>query len=233
VQRADDLVAVKNGHVVFACDGRVRATVAASWYRQMGFPNVYVVDGGTTAWAASGQPLVSGESPGGPRGYDEGIGGGLPAGYDAAKAQVELITPAVLDERRKGASPPVIIFVDTSRDFSNSHVPGARWVPRGWLELTIADVAPSKDTPLIVTCASGLPSVLAGAALKALGYQRVSVLGDGMAAWIRAGLPVEQGLSGVMNPPNDVLTMGTDRTWAEAIQYLRWEEELGKKYETQ
>jgi len=24
--------------------------------------------------------------------------------------------------------------------------------------------------------------------------------------------------------------MGTDRTWAEAIQYLRWEEELGKKY---
>ena len=232
VQRADDLVAVKNGHVVFACDGRVRATVAASWYRQMGFPNVYIVDGGTTAWAASGQPLVSGESPGGPRGYDEGIGGGLPAGYDAAKAQVELITPAALDERRKGASPPVIIFVDTSRDFSNGHVPGARWVPRGWLELTIADGAPSKDTPLIVTCASGLSSVLAGAALKALGYQRVSVLGDGMAAWIRAGLPVEQGLSGVMNPPNDVLTMGTDRTWAEAIQYLRWEEELGKKYET-
>ena len=130
VQRADDLVAVKNGHVVFACDGRVRATVAASWYRQMGFPNVYIVDGGTTAWAASGQPLVSGESPGGPRGYDEGIGGGLPAGYDAAKAQVELITPAALDERRKGASPPVIIFVDTSRDFSNGHVPGARWA--GW-----------------------------------------------------------------------------------------------------
>jgi rhodanese-related sulfurtransferase len=232
VQRADDLVAVKNGHVIFACDGRVRATVAASWYRQMGFPDVYIVDGGTTAWAASGQPLVSGESPGGPRGYDEGIGGGFPAGYDAAKAQVEVITPAALDERRKGSSPPVMIFVDTSRDFSNGHVPGARWVPRGWLELTIADVAPSKDTPLIVTCASGIPSVLAGAALKALGYRRVSVLGDGMAAWIRAGLPVEQGLSGVMNPPNDVLTMGTDRTWAEAIQYLRWEEELGKKYES-
>src|SRR5207302_11186830 len=54
VQRADDLVAVKNGHVVFACDGRVRATVAASWYRQMGFPNVYVVVGATTAGAAIG-----------------------------------------------------------------------------------------------------------------------------------------------------------------------------------
>ena len=27
--------------------------------------------------------------------------------------------------------------------------------------------------------------------------------------------------------------MGTDRNWADAIHYLRWEEELGKKYETQ
>jgi len=68
--------------------------------------------------------------------------------------------------------------------------------------------------------------------LKSLGYGRVAVLTDGMAAWRKAGLPIEQGLSGVMNPPTDVLTMGTDRTWAEAIEYLRWEEELGKKYET-
>jgi rhodanese-related sulfurtransferase len=230
VQRADDLVAVKNGHVVFACDGRVRATVAASWYRQMGFPSVYIVDGGTTAWVADGQPLAKSDSPGGPRGYDEGIAGTLPAGYEAAKAQVELLTPTALEERRTGSPAPLLIFVDTSRDFSNGHVPGARWVPRGWLEVAIADVAPSKDTALVVTCSNGLNSVLAGATLKALGYQRVAVLAEGMQGWGRAGLPVERGLSGVMNPPNDVLTMGTDRTWAEAIQYLRWEEELGKKY---
>ena len=230
VQRSDDLVAVRNGHVVFACDGRVRATIAASWYRQMGFPNVYVVEGGVPAWTASGQALARSEAPGGPRGYDEGIAGAMPAGYDAAKGQVELLTPAALDERRKGAQPPVVIFVDTSREFSNGHVPGARWVPRGWLELTIADVAPAKDAPMVVTCASGPSAVLAGAALKGLGYQRVAALAEGMQGWTRAGLPVEKGLSGVMNPPNDVLTMGTDRTWAEAIQYLRWEEELGKKY---
>ncbi|HEV8225938.1 MAG TPA: rhodanese-like domain-containing protein [Methylomirabilota bacterium] len=230
VQRSDDLVAVKNGHVVFACDGRVRSTIAASWYRQMGFPNVYVADGGVPAWAASGQALAKSDAPGGPRGYDEGIAGAMPAGYDAAKAQVEHLTPAALDERRKGPQAPAVIFVDTSREFSNGHVPGARWVPRGWLELTIADTAPAKDAPLVVTCASGPSAVLAGAALKGLGYQRVAALAEGMQGWVRAGLPVEKGLSGVMNPPNDVLTMGTDRTWAEAIQYLRWEEELGKKY---
>ena len=221
---------MKNGHVVFSCDGHVRATIAASWYRQMGFPNVYVVDGGTAAWTASGQSLASIEAHGGPRGYDEGIGGARPAGYEAARAQVELVTAAALDERRKGAPAPIVIFVDTSRDFAGGHVPGARWVPRGWLELTIAEVAPAKDPPLVVTCSDGLNSVLAGATLKALGHRRVAVLIDGMRGWTRAGLPVEKGLSGVMSPPNDVLTMGTDRTWAEAIQYLRWEEELGRKY---
>src|SRR5215470_11151724 len=101
VQRADDLVAVRNGHVVFACDGHVRATVAASWYRQMGFPNVYVVDGGTTAWAASGQALATMGPSVGPRGYDEGIGGAGPAGYDDARKQVETVTAQALDERRK------------------------------------------------------------------------------------------------------------------------------------
>jgi rhodanese-related sulfurtransferase len=230
VQRADDLVAVRNGHVVFACDGRVRATVAASWYRQMGFPNVYVVNGGTTAWSAGGQALATSPAPSGPRGYEEGIGGALPAGYEAARAKVELLTPAALEERRTGPQAQLVIFVDTSRDFASGHVPGSRWVPRGWLELAIGDVAPSKETALVVTCSNGLNSVLAGATLRGLGYSRVAVLAEGMPAWIRAGLPVELGLSGVMNPPKDVLTMGTDRTWAEAIQYLRWEEELGKKY---
>ena len=230
VQRADDLVAVKNGQVVFACDGRVRATVAASWYRQMGFPNVHVVEGGTKAWVAAGQALERSAATSGPRGYDEGIGDERPAGYDAAKAQVEMLDAAGLEARRTGPQAPLVLFVGTSREFVAGHVPGARWAPRGWLELSIGDLAPSKDTALVVTCGNGLNSILAAATLRALGYGRVAVLADGMQAWLRAGLPVERGLSGVMNPPKDVLTMGTDRTWAEAIQYLRWEEDLGKKY---
>jgi rhodanese-related sulfurtransferase len=126
----------------------------------------------------------------------------------------------------------MVIAVDTSREFSNGHVPGAQWVPRGWLELRIAEAVPNKATPLVVTCANGRQSVLAGAMLSDLGYQQVAVLSDGMPAWRQAGLPLEKGLSGVMSPPADVLAMGTDRNWADAMHYLRWEEELGKKYET-
>ena len=69
-----------------------------------GLPNVYVVDGGVPAWGRAAR-LWPGAMLRGPRGYDEGIAGAMPAGYDAAKAQVELLTPAALDERRKGPQP--------------------------------------------------------------------------------------------------------------------------------
>jgi rhodanese-related sulfurtransferase len=229
VQRSDDVVGVKNGHVVFCCDDRVRATVTASWYRQMGFPNVYAVEGGTGAWMASGQALEQSSASEAEGGYDEGLLGG-PYGYQEARAQVELLTPDALLQRLDGPDAPVVIFVDTSRDFSSGHIPGARWVPRGWLEAQIGSVAADKATPIVVTCTDGLNSTLAGATLKALGYQQVAVLEQGMRAWRQAGLLIEQGLSGVMSPPVDVLSMGTDRNWADAMHYLRWEEELGHKY---
>jgi len=232
VQRTDDLVGVRTGHVVFACDGRVRATVTASWYRQMGFPNVYAVDGGTTAWVAAGLSLAKGQAPHESGGYDEGLHAARPFGYAQAQARVEHLHAAALQMRLQSAQPPLVIGVDSSREFSNGHVPGAQWVPRGWLELRIGEVAPHTSTALVVTCANGQHAVLAGATLQDVGYQQVAVLRDGMQAWRQAGLPLEQGLSGVMSPPTDVLALGTERNWADAMHYLRWEEELGKKYET-
>jgi rhodanese-related sulfurtransferase len=214
VQRSDDVAVVYNCPIVFACDRKARATLAASWYRQMGFDEVYAVEGGTAAWTASGLALETGhaEPP--------------PFGFDAARSQVSLLSPQAF----QAAKPPVIIFVDTSQDFTRGHVPGAHWVPRGWLELRIAEVAPARETPVAVTCLDGRNATLAGATLKELGYQSVAVLDGGMAAWQKAGLPVEKGLTGVMASPNDVVLSGPDRSFADMMNYLRWEEALGYKY---
>src|SRR5437879_3541108 len=54
VQRSDDVAVVKHSRIIFTCDRRARATLIASWYRQMGFRDVFAVDGGPTAWAAGG-----------------------------------------------------------------------------------------------------------------------------------------------------------------------------------
>ena len=220
VQQSDDVVAVKNAQIVFACDGYVRASVTGSWYRQMGFPNVQVLNGGTSVWVGGGLEL------------ETGMPSSLPFGYEKARTKVKMISHRELHAQLGSPNAPLVIFVDTSQDFSDGHVPGARWIPRGWLELGIADTAPSKDSRVVVTCLDGLSSVLAGGTLKDLGYRQVAVLAGGMKAWTEAELSVEKGLSGVMTPPDDMAPFDIERNWAEAINYLRWEEELGKKYET-
>ena len=110
------------------------------------------------------------------------------------------------------------------------YVPGARWVPRGWLEFWIGDIVPSKSTPFTVTCNDGVGSTLAAAMLAELGYTDVAALDGGISAWQKAGLPVEKGLAGVMAAPTDVVLSGPDRNFADMQNYLRWEEALGHKY---
>ena len=216
VQRSDDVLVVKNCPVVFSCDGRARATFIASWYRQFGFEEVYAVDGGSTAWADSGREL------------ETGLGEVAPNGLEEARSRVALVSPEELEADK----PTTVINVENSQDFTRGHVPGARWVPRGSLELQIAEFAPDKAASIAVTCNNGQNAVLAAATLKEIGYQNVSALEGGMAAWRQVGLGIEEGLSGVMRAPTDVVLSGPERNFADMMNYLRWETALGEKYAT-
>ena len=214
VQRADEVAVVHNAPVVFCCDGRARAAFTASWYRQMGFEEVYAVHGGTSAWVESGRELAS----------------GAPASSAQALSGKSVGT-VTADDVAASSSSARVIHVGLSTEFVQGHVPGASWVPRGWLEFRIGDVAPDKDAPIIVTCADGgAQSLLAATTLTGMGYTDVSTLEGGTKAWQSSGRDVEVGLTGVMSPPNDTLPMGPDRGFAEMVNYLRWEEELGHKY---
>jgi rhodanese-related sulfurtransferase len=219
VQRSDDTVAVRAGIVVFCCDGTVRASVTASWYRQMGFANVFAVTGGTTAWQAAGLPLVASA---------DDLVEPLVA---EARARATAISPADLTARQASARPPVVLNVETSDRFAAGHVPGARWLSRSWLELRASEVAPDKNVPVVVTDEDGQEAPLAAASLQDIGYRDVTTLAGGMEAWRKEGRrPVETGLTGIMRPPDDVVPAGPDRAYADMINYLRWEEKLGHKY---
>jgi rhodanese-related sulfurtransferase len=221
VPRTDDAIAVRGAAIVLTCDGRVRSCITASWYRQMGFQHVYALDGGTAVWTASGLPLETGSPQ------------PLPAGLAEAQAQVQTLSLHALQAKLAGNHPPVVIDIDASRDYSQGHVPGALWLARGWLEFRIGDIAATQEEPIALTCQDGVKSTLAGAVLKRLGYTDVSVLDGGVAAWKWAGLPLETGLTRPVVQPADVIRSGTERTREEMLRYLEWEEELGRKYETQ
>ena len=102
MQRADEVAVVKNCPIVFCCDGRARATITASWYRQLGFDEVYVLMGGTTAWSDSGRQLEQGGAQPTPIGLREALG------------KVNSLSPGKVVADRFST----IIFVDTSQDFS-------------------------------------------------------------------------------------------------------------------
>ena len=213
VQRSDEVTVVKNCPLVFCCDRRARAVSTASWYRQMGFEEVYVVEGGTTQWETSGRTL------------EDSSAGTEPFGLEAAKRTVAPISAPQLKARESGLT----LFVETSRDFAGAHVPGSYWVPRGWLEFQIESVADGYETPIVVTCCDGQQSFLAGATLKKRGYLKVEVLDGGVQAWLNAGFATEKGLSNLMSTPTDVVTTGPNRNFADMMNYLRWEEALGEK----
>jgi rhodanese-related sulfurtransferase len=145
-----------------------------------------------------------------------------------AEASAKKISPQELSANQ----PDLTVFLDTSQDFSRGHTPGAKWISRSWLEIEIGAAATSKGTSIVVTCGNGRGSILAAATLQGMGYTNVSVLDGGMAAWKQAGLPVEEGMTGIVRPPSDINYLGVDRSYAEMMNYLRWETALGEKYAT-
>ncbi len=225
VQRSDDVAVVKNAPIVFCCDGRARAALTASWYRQLGHEEVYAVDGGTQAWLADHRPLESGMS-------IAALNDGSIAGETESELLVEArrAVPTVPARTLDQDPADVTIFVDTSQEFARAHVPGSRWVPRGWLEWQITDHVRSNEASIVVTCVDGRQSLLAAATLRQIGYPNVRALAGGLSSWQAARLPVEEGLSGVTRTPSDIVFSGPDRTYADMQNYLRWETALGEKY---
>ncbi|MFB6311653.1 MAG: rhodanese-like domain-containing protein, partial [Salinirussus sp.] len=88
IQTTDEHFAVRNGTVVFISDDGIRAGITAYWFDRMGFPRVFVLEGGLDAWEAAGEPVETGSTTRKPP--DSGI----------VKALVEEITPAELDQLR-------------------------------------------------------------------------------------------------------------------------------------
>ena len=214
VQRSDDVAIVHHAPIVFVCDGVARAALTASWYRQMGHRHIYALEGGIGAWTSAGRSL------------ERGSESREPGLLSEARAAVGTIEPGAIFDR----SEAVVLHVGTSQEFAQSHPPGARWAPRGSLERDVDELVTEESTAIIAVCETGEQSLLAAQTLWEAGRREVSAVAGGMAAYREAGLPIEYGLSGVLSPPNDILTFGPQRGFADMQHYLRWETALGEKY---
>jgi rhodanese-related sulfurtransferase len=116
---------------------------------------------------------------------------------EAANAAVPKITPAQAKEMIAKGNTLVVDVRDGTEVAASGKVAGAVHVSRGMLEFRADPESPyhdknfAKDKSVVVYCASGGRSALAGKVLKDLGYDQVYNLG-GFKDWAESGGAVEK-----------------------------------------
>jgi len=121
----------------------------------------------------------------------------LKAMMEAANAAVPRITPAQAKELIGKDNVLVVDVRDAKEVEQTGKVPGAINVPRGMIEFRADPDSPyhdkhfDKSKTVIVYCASGGRSALAGKTLKDLGFEKVQNLG-GLKDWAESGGPVDK-----------------------------------------
>ena len=116
---------------------------------------------------------------------------------EAANAAVPRITPAQAAEMIDKGNVLVVDVRDAKEVEQSGKVAGAISVPRGLLEFKAAPDSPGLDPnfdparPVILYCASGGRSALAGKTLKDLGYAKVYNLGA-FKDWAESGGAIDR-----------------------------------------
>jgi glyoxylase-like metal-dependent hydrolase (beta-lactamase superfamily II)/rhodanese-related sulfurtransferase len=107
-----------------------------------------------------------------------------------AAAIVPFMSLDELKSRIEAGDRELIIIDVRERDaYVAGHVPGARLLPRGQLELRVNEELPDPTLRILTVCEFGRISTLAAATLRQLGFQRAIALDGGMKAWREAGYP--------------------------------------------
>ena len=106
------------------------------------------------------------------------------------KSRIDEVDPAVVREQASNGA--VMIDVREPEEWSAGHIPGAKHVPKSYLESRIEGAVPDRDAHVILYCASGNRSAWAARTLtEDLGYESVESMTGGFTLWKDRGYEVE------------------------------------------
>jgi molybdopterin/thiamine biosynthesis adenylyltransferase/rhodanese-related sulfurtransferase len=106
------------------------------------------------------------------------------------KSEIEEVDPSEVKELlQEGVA---IIDVRETDELSSGTLPGAKHVPRGYLESRIEGIVPDRSSHVILYCASGNRSAYAARTLRDdLGYEHVESMTGGITLWKDRGHEVD------------------------------------------
>ena len=222
----ENFLAVRAAPVFVVSDDDPRPVWAAALLQNLGFRDVAILEGGLRGWTADGLDL------------ERGLPKPAVFGLEEARARTTFIDSAALQEHVESSA--LALDVRSIGEYGFAHIPGARWLPRGRLELDIARVAPDKVLPLALVCDDAVRSTLAAGTLRQLGYGDVRVLRGGTRWWESGGRALEDGLEGTGVSTEDAQADFGHSVWHGALgksredmeRYLSWEIDLVKDGET-
>ena len=197
---------MRNARIVLVDDDGVRAAMTGSWLVQMGWPEIYVLDGGL-----SGRALVPGRR--------------VPVIPELDKADVATIDAAEL-RRLLDAGEAALVDLAPSIAYEAGHIPGAWFAVRARLPGSLEKLPPRPV--LVLTSPDGVLARLAAAELGESGFPAVYALDGGTEAWREAGLPLATGREAMADTPDDCWRRPYDPYASEGARerYLKWEIEL-------
>src|SRR5512145_1677610 len=169
------------------------AEKAAKKLKQLGYPDVSILEGGCEGWKQAGLELFSGVN--------------VPSKAFGEFVEHQYNTPRIAPgELRRLQQFKKVLVVD-SRPFEEYHrmnIPGGIDVPGAELVYRIHDLTPSPDTLVVVNCAGRTRSIIGCQSLRNAGIPNpVVALKDGTMGWELAGFTVERGAERVAPVPSD------------------------------
>ncbi|TML95646.1 MAG: molybdopterin biosynthesis protein MoeB, partial [Actinobacteria bacterium] len=106
------------------------------------------------------------------------------------KSRIDEVDPAVVREQVSNGA--VVIDVREAEEWSTGHIPGAKHVPKSYLESRIDAAAPDRAQHVILYCQSGNRSAWAARTLiEDLGYENVESMTGGITLWKDRGYDVD------------------------------------------
>jgi len=109
------------------------------------------------------------------------------------RSQIDEVDPSDVKATLSNGNGVVLLDVRESEEWDAGHIPGAKHVPRGYLESRVEGVVGNdRSQRVVVYCASGQRSALAANTLQELlGYENVASMNGGITLWKDRGYDVE------------------------------------------
>ena len=220
VQATDEYVATRNARLVLVDDNGVRATMTASWLRQLGWDDAVVLAGGVAAAEADGITIVKGKA----------------ARPELARVSAPSIRPPELAERLK-ADPDSVTVIDigSSMKYRNQgHIPGSWWAIRTRFDEARAVIGEA-STIVLASTDGTLAKLAVGDANEHWPDAEIMALTAGNKGWRHAGFDMEPGFDRATTEAEDVWYKPYDHDPDVARQfmedYLTWEVALVEQIE--